>query len=96
MILEQTYRAPHYPGRIIFLLHGEVPENFSPDPESGWGGFKADEFEVHVVLRKRMDMLKEPFVAKLAEILNDCVDRTRASQSLTGERQRIMRFSEQR
>lgn len=81
-----VYRSRYYPGRVTFLLHGEVPQDFSPNPQSGWLGYRADEFEVHVVLRTKEDMFKEPFAAGLAETLAACVDRACTARTLSPAR----------
>lgn len=72
-----VYQTRYYPGCITFLLQGEVPADFSPDPQAGWLGYRADDFEVHIVVPKQEDMImmREPYVADLARILADCAAR---------------------
>ena len=78
-----VYQSEYFPGRMTFLLHGDVPEDFAPDPQAGWLDYRADDFDVHVVLRGNEDMMKHPFAGQLAEILTDCVDRAIAGEAVS-------------
>lgn len=66
------YRPSSYPGRVTLVRAARPPhrEAASPpsDPRNGWGQL-AVEVEVHEVAAAHQNMMKEPYVGEVADVV---------------------------
>lgn len=63
------YRPKPYDGKVIFLRARNQPMGLVPDPMLGWSGLLTGELYVREVPGFRQNMLDEPHVSEVAEII---------------------------
>ena len=74
MAAVEQYRTKPYPGRVTLFNVEEVSENTVPDPNAGWSTLAA-EIETHFVPSSHTDILQEPQVITLANLIRESMDR---------------------
>jgi len=63
------YRPKPYDGKTLFLRARRQPAGLIPDPMLGWSGLLTGELHMYEVPEFRQNMLDEPNVQEIAEIL---------------------------
>lgn len=73
----REYIFPVYPGRAILLRTEDQNRDEAIgtqyDPQFGWGEVVAGGLDIHYVPGSHLDLLNEPHVQELAEILRNCL-----------------------
>ena len=64
------HRPRAFPGRALLVLHEGSMQQYTSDPESDWSCLTTDGVDVEVIPGDNQDMLHEPGVARLAELLD--------------------------
>jgi thioesterase domain-containing protein len=76
-----VYNYPFYPGKLTFFRVGERPYYVRADLTAGWKDYAA-ELEVHDVSGEHGSLLNEPYVATLAQALENALEDGRRSATL--------------
>jgi thioesterase domain-containing protein/acyl carrier protein len=77
-IAVKLYMPQPYPGRIVLFRSREgyrYPEQRSPDRLLGWGKIARDGVEMYEIPGNHMQIVREPSVKLLGELLKECLDR---------------------
>lgn len=64
------YQPRPYDGRVLFIRAAKQPYEILPDPMLGWTGFLAGRVAAHSIDCFRQNLLDEPYVVEVAEIIN--------------------------
>lgn len=77
MQASKNYQLKYYPDKITLLRANEWFGGVGVrlDEQLGWGDL-AEKIEIHDISGHHLSIFKQPHVPKLAEILQDCLDRT--------------------
>jgi amino acid adenylation domain-containing protein len=76
----RNYLLRHYPGEITLFKAGQELGEQSSDRTLGWGEWAAGGVDIHVVPGNHATMVYKPHVEVLADELQACLDRVRASE----------------
>jgi hypothetical protein len=66
------YRASFYSGKITFVQPTRTVHTFPRNPRAVWGRHAA-EIEIRSTPGDHRTQLQEPFVARLADVLSQCI-----------------------
>jgi len=76
-----AYRPGIYPGHMTLFRATEREEFFDDDPLCWWGGLATGGIDVHPVPGNHDQILHEPQVQVLADLLQKCLTESRGSHS---------------
>jgi oxalate---CoA ligase len=82
------YLPKPYPGRTALFLP-EKKVSFAPEPQSridAWKRLAVGPFEAHVLPGEHLNMLKEPYVLVLGELVRTCLDNAVENMQLPPQR----------
>ena len=72
---QKHYVMRPYPGSVTLFRASRDPYGFIPrDSTLGWRGIAQGGVDVHVIEGNHITLVREPFVGKLAKMLQVCLD----------------------